>query len=88
MLTQIAASQQAGFVMETMIATICLTNRIATTVSTNIVYGYLIIYTVQCFPTADRRTDVRTTYDSNSALALRVSRGKNWLISDIICDKK
>ena len=25
----------------------------------------------------DRRTDGRTTYDSNTALALRASRGKN-----------
>jgi len=27
----------------------------------------------------DRRTDSRMTYDSNTALALRASRGKNWL---------
>ena len=26
----------------------------------------------------DRQTDRRTTYDSNTALALRASRGKNW----------
>ena len=28
--------------------------------------------------TDGRRTDERTTYDSNTALALRASRGKNW----------
>jgi len=29
----------------------------------------------------DRRTDGRTTYDSNTALALRASRGKNQKIA-------
>ena len=32
----------------------------------------------------DRQTDGRTTYDSNTALALRASRGKNDFIGLII----
>ena len=31
----------------------------------------------QRYRQTDRRTDGRTTYDSNTALALRASRGKN-----------
>ena len=34
----------------------------------------------QRYRRTDRQTDGRTTYDSNTALALRASRGKNKLI--------
>jgi len=36
----------------------------------------------------DRRTDVRTTYDSNTALALRASRGKKLQIFGKNTNKK
>ena len=32
----------------------------------------------QRYRRTDGQTDRRTTYDSNTALALRASRGKNW----------
>jgi len=32
----------------------------------------------QRYRRTDRQTDGRTTYDSNTALALRASRGKNY----------